>query len=318
MKLRDEFESVSQTMFLRHSTFNSYWDCSRRFIRWSGAKSKDDLKDDRNNRVSEFLTAEAVRGVAAGTQAQTLNALVFLFKEVLKTPLGKLPEFQRPTRRATMPEVPATHGEMMRLIDTLQPSMMNLVGRTLYGCALRVNDALRMRLRDLDFANNEITIRGSKGDKDRIVPMPAKLRDELLSLVTIRESQHVIEKRAGNGWVNLPGLYGKKNPPAHFATEWQYLFAAQNYSHDPVTKNMGRHHISAEAIQQAFRRACGALKLRRRVTPHGCRHAAARELERRGEPLAAIQALLGHSNVNTTLRYLGAGRKIPKTISPLD
>jgi integrase len=318
MKLRDEFESVCLTRFMRRSTFNSYWDCSRRFIRWAGAKSKDDLKRDHDNRVAHFLTHEAKRGVAAGTQAQTLNALVFLYDAVLKTPLGKLPEFQRPTRRQTMPEVPATHAEMMKLIDALNPSMMNLIGRLLYGCALRVNDALRIRLRDLDFANDEITIRGSKGDKDRIVPLPDALREELKSIVALREAQHLIEKRDGKGWVHLPGLYGKKNPSAHYASEWQYLFAAESYSRDPVTNNSGRHHITAEAVQQAFRRACAVLRLRRRVTPHGCRHAAARELERRGESLAAIQALLGHSQIETTLRYLGAGRKVPKTISPLD
>jgi len=148
--------------------------------------------------------------------------------------------------------------------------------------------------------------------------MPDKLRDELQSLVTIRESQHLVEKRSGKGWIWLPGLYGRKNPSAHYSADWQYLFATAGYSKDPESGNMGRHHVTAEAVQQAFRRACATVNLRRRVTPHGTRHAAARELERRGESLAAIQNLLGHSNVETTLRYLGSGRRFTKTKSVLD
>ena len=317
MRFKDKFVNVCRLGHYRRNTELSYWDWARRFIKHTGCKSEADMLDDRDGKVVEFLTVQARRNVSVSTHRQALNALNFLYAVVLRQPFGKLPELELPKRPVRLPSVPATHGDTMRVVNAI-PGRMGLIARLLYGTAMRISDALRLRLQELDFAHNEILIRSSKGDKDRRVPMPKALREELFALVTQREAEHLAEKRAGRGWVWLPGCYGIKNPKAHFQTAWQYLFAADRESEDPDSRNRGRHHLTPEAVQTAFRVACAKLRLRRNITPHGLRHAAARELERRGTPLASIQALLGHDDVNTTLRYLGAGARIPAATSPLD
>lgn len=316
-KLKEQFSTVCRTRHLSLHTERQYWDWCRKMIAFCGIKTREDLLSGAEAKAAAFLAAEANRGVSASTHGQALNAIVFLYRDVLEKPLGVIPGLARPTRPARLPAVPATHQDAVDLVSSVQ-GRIGLVLRLLYGSALRVHDALRLRLHDLDFANNEIVIRSSKGDKDRVVPMPMALRCELKDLCDVREAEHMMDKRSGLGWVWLPGLFGKKNPRAHFETGWQYLFAAAGYSTDPVSGNKGRHHITAEAVQAAMRKARGRLKIRQRFTPHSLRHASAREMERRGNPLAAIQAQLGHSRIETTLRYLGAGKRIPKAISPLD
>jgi integrase len=316
VKLRQRFSTACLQAGLRRNTELSYWDWSRKFVKSIGAKSDDDLKRSPDVDVSAFLTEQARRGCAASTQAQALNALNFLYVSVLRHPLGKL-EFKRPNRPARLPSVPVSHDETMRLLDAL-PQPINLITRLIYGAALRVNDCLRIRLRDLDFANNELRIMDSKGGKDRLVPLPIKLREELMALVTLREAEHLVEKRAGKGWVWLPDLYGIKNPKAHYDSGWQYLFAARDYVKDPRSENHGRHHITPEAVQTAMRKASAKLKLKRNVTPHGLRHSSARRMKEKGVPLHFIQQVLGHDDPATTMRYLGLGETIPQGISPLD
>lgn len=316
MKLRDQFETVCLQAGLRLSTQRSYWNWSRNFIAKCGFKSRDEMTAAGCEAVSGFLTAQARRGCSASTQAQALNALVFLYAHVLKSELGKL-DFQKPTRVRRLPAVPVSHEETVRLLDALE-SPMNLLCRLIYGSALRVNDALRIRLRDLDFSNSEIRIMDSKGGKDRLVMMPAKLRDELLALATHREAEHLREKRNGGGWVHLPGLYGTKNPKAHFDSGWQYLFASTKTSKDPRSTNMGRHHVTSAAVQDAMRRACRKLRLKKNVTPHGLRHSAARRMKEKGVQLHVIQKILGHKDPETTMIYLGINESIPAGCSPLD
>lgn len=316
MKLRDQFNDTCLQAGLRLSTQRSYWNWARTFIGQCGFKSGDEMKAAGGDAVSGFLTAQARRGCSASTQAQALNALVFLYSLVLKSPLGRL-DFQKPTRARRLPAVPISHDETMRLLDALE-SPMNLLCRLIYGSALRVNDALRIRLRDLDFADSEIRIMDSKGGMDRRVMMPATLRNELLALATAREAEHMREKRNGGGWVHLPGLYGTKSPKSHFEAGWQYLFASTKTSQDPRSGNMGRHHVTAAAVQDAMRRACKRLKLKRTVTPHGLRHSAARRMKEKGVQLHVIQKILGHRDPETTMLYLGINESIPAGCSPLD
>ena len=316
-KLKDRFSTVCRTLHYSLSTERQYWDVCRKFVKSIKAQSEADLLDAADVKAGRFLSQMAVNGAAASTHSVALCALVFLYSNVLKNPLGKLQELERPTRPARLPSVPASHEETMKLLGQVS-GRSNLILRLIYGDALRVHDALRIRLHDLDFANDEILIRASKGDKDRIVPMPKAIRAELKALADLREAEHLREKREGNGWVWLPGLMGKKTPSAHFETGWQYLFAAQKESRDPRSGKLGRHHITPEAIQGAMRNACRKMGTRKRFSPHALRHASARTMEKKRVPLASIQAMLGHANVETTLRYLGAGTKIAPGVSPLD
>lgn len=317
-RLKDRFVDVCRTRHLSLETERSYWSIIRRFVHFCKADSSEALCHDAARKFSAFITSEARRGVSASTQNVAFNALLFLYEKVLGQTPGNLPEIQRATRPARLPNVPVNHGDTMKIIESINGDV-GLALRLSYGAALRVSDTLRIRLKDLDFEQGEILIRGSKGDKDRLVPLPKKLKDELWQLVGRREREHDIDKSNGCSWVHLPNLLGRKSPRLHHDTQWQYLFASAKISVDPRTKSRGRHHLMPETLQNAMRGACVRLKLKRRVTPHGLRHASARELERRGTPVSQIQKLLGHKHVGTTMKYLGAGNDEKAMVkSPLD
>lgn len=318
LKLKERFTNVCRTRHVSLATERSYWSIAVKFVAFTGAKSCDDLCDSAEDKFARFITHLARRGVSASTQNVNFNALIFLYQRVLGQTLGKLPQIERASRPSRLPNVPATHEDTLAIVESVNGDV-GLALRLTYGAALRISDTLRIRLKDLDFKRGEILIRGSKGDKDRIVPMPRKLKAELSELVDRREREHEIDKRNGDAWVWLPNLYGTKNPKAHFDTQWQYLFGSQKITVDPQSGKRGRHHLMPETMQNAMREACRRLKLKKRVTPHGLRHAAAREIERRGTPVSEIQKLLGHAHVDTTMRYLGQGSGgKAKIIGPLD
>lgn len=317
-RLLERFTDACRTRHLSIHTERSYWSVVRRFVRYTAAKSEAALVEDAPAKMARFLTAEARRDVAASTQNVAFNALVFLYEKVLGESLGELPEIPRAKRPARLPEVPATHEAALAVVQAVEGDL-GLALRVIYGCALRVMDCLRLRLKDMDFERGEILIRASKGDKDRLVPLPKSLAAELERLVRRREAQHRADSLAGEGWVHLPHRLGVKYPKKHFETGWQYLFAAKTISVDPVTRNRGRHHLAPEAVQIAMKQAQVRLGIKKRFTPHGLRHAAARRAEENGTPISEIQKWLGHSDVQTTMRYLGQGEgALPKVRGPLE
>jgi len=317
-RLRVRFDNVVALRHLSLHTSRQYWHHFARFVQYHRLKSEAELRDGAEAKIAAWLTAEARRGVSVSTQHQALNALVFVFRDVLNLELGQFPAFARATRPERLPDVPASHEDAMKIVGAV-PGDAGLALRLIYGSALRLHDCLRLRLKDLDFANGEIYVRGSKGDKDRVVPLPSKLARELRDLVARREVEHAAEKRDGRGWVFLPGLLGRKNPKLHFETGWQYVFAQAQDSRDPSSGKRGRHHTLPDTLQRALRSARTQLRIKKRITPHSLRHASAREMERRGTPIAEIQKALGHRNVETTMRYLGSkDTRKPRVKGPLD
>lgn len=317
-KLKDRFSTICRVKHLSLKTERAYWSWVRSFVRHCGAKSSTDLCANAENKFSDFITAQARRGLSASSQNQAFNALIFLYREVEKIELGPLPEAERAKRPSRLPDLPGNHEEVIRLIHDI-PGDCGLALRLIYGTALRISDALRLRLKDLDFASMEVLIRASKGDKDRIVPLPKSLEADLRELIARREIEHQQDLKSNRGWVFLPGLLGVKYPNLHYATDWQYLFASREFSRDPRSDNYGRHHLTPETIQNALRIARKNKGIKKRITPHSLRHASAREMERRGSPISEIQKCLGHADVETTMRYLGIGSGgKPKVIGPLD
>ena len=318
LRFKEKFVTVCRTLHLSIHTQRSYLAWAVRFIQYHKSKSEDDLLADPQKKFAAFIGAEAKRGISAGTQSQAFNALVFLYQRVLGIQLGQLPEIERAKRPARLPGVPATHADTMAILEQIHGDI-GLALRLTYGTAMRVSETLRLRIRDLDFARGEIRIHGGKGDKDGVVGLPASLAGELKALVKRRILQHEADECGGAGWVHLPHLLAVKYPKAAHATEWQHLFGSRTISVDPVTKNRGRHHLTPEALQQAMRQACAKLKMVVKVSPHGLRHSSAREMERRGSPISEIQKCLRHSDIDTTMRYLGAGTGgKPKVNGPLD
>ncbi|HEX5269640.1 MAG TPA: integron integrase [Gemmataceae bacterium] len=289
---------------VRHYALNTedcYVDWARRFILFHGKRHPGDLGAAH---VAEFLTHLAVRAdVAVSTQSQALNALVFLYKQVLHTDLGRL-DHVRATRPARLPLV-ASVDEVRRVLGAVKGGggQLLLVCQLLYGAGLRKTEGLRLRVHDLDFERGQIMVRGGKGDKDRVVMLPRPMRPALLEQLERRRLQHERDRERGHGWVDLPHAFARKAPGAPYTLGWQYLFASRQLSRDPKTGNTGRHHLHEGPLHRAVKAAVRQAGIVKRVTPHTFRHSFATHLLEMGYDVRTVQQLLGHKNVNTTMVY---------------
>ena len=195
-----------------------------------------------------------------------------------------------------------------------------LVVTLMYGCGLRMNEVLNIRIKDIDFGFNKLYVWDSKSLKDRTVPLPHKLRDELQ--VQVQKIQEIHEKDVSDGFgtVYMPFAYDKKYPKAKFETKWQYLFPMKNISKDPRSETKRRHHIHPQTLGRNIKVAAQKVNLNKRVTSHIFRHSYATHLLQAGIDLRSIQELLGHKSVETTMIYTHVVSEMNKTklISPLD
>lgn len=317
MKFEEKFKRVCRAERFARTSERSYWHVTKRFILWLGAKSEDELRLDPTQNFREFITDEANRDIAAATQNIAFHALRFLFERVLHIRLGDLSGIARAKRQEIMVDVPPL--ALAKKIVESVPGKPGLVLRLQLGSALRVSDALRIRVKDLDFKRKQIAIQRSKGGKSRLAPMPEKLVPELESLVQERLRVHENDLRSGLGWVHLPGQLAVKYPGQDHAFNWQFIFFSDRISTDDASGNIGRYHILPAVIQRAMADARRKLKINAHYTPHCLRHATAQFWELALVPHSDIQRLLGHSDLKTTQRYLLSGRAgVPKSLpSPL-
>ena len=306
MRFVEKFRHVCRAEGKPHTTFKSYWSVARQFVVWSGAKSEDDLRGNAPTRFREFLADELNRGVSRSTYRQARYALQMMFERVLAVPLGDLSTLPWPPNHEVMVNVPPID-LALKMVQAM-PGMTGTVGRTQLSGALRISDALRIRVKDLDFRRRQIAIQRSKGGTSRFVPMDESLAPELEALLHERERRHKLDLAAGLGWVSLPGLLEKKYPGQEHSLEWQWLFFAGGISTDPETGNRGRFHLLPSAVQRAFAHARLSLGVHTHYTPHCLRHATAQFWEACGVPHSDIQRLLGHKDLKTTQRYLSSGR----------
>jgi integron integrase len=233
-------------------TEDCYVDWARRFILFHGKKHPCDLG---TAHVEQFLTHLAVQGrVAASTQNQALNALVFLYKQALEIDLGSLHHLhaKRPER---LPVV-ASRDEVRRVLEVLDGAdgLYPLAVELLYGAGLRKMECLRLRVHDVDLQRHQILVRGGKGDKDRIVMLPRKTRAGLAAQLDRRRQQHERDLVRGVAWVELPHALDRKYPQAPRELGWQFLLASRQLSRDPRSGRVGRHHLHEGALQRAVRR----------------------------------------------------------------
>jgi len=311
MRFEEKFKRQCRADRLALTSERSYWHVAKRFVLWSGAQSEDELKLDATENFREFITDEANRDISASTQNISFHALRFMFERVLDVRLGDLNGIARAKRQEIMIDVPPL--DIAKSIVNFVPDMHGLVLRIQLGSALRVSDALRIRVKDLDFRRKMIVIQRSKGGKSRLVPMPESLMPELEALVRERGRVHENDLRDGLGWVHLPGQLATKYPGQDHSLEWQFIFFSDRISTDPDTGNIGRHHLLPAVIQRAMADARRKLKITKHYTPHCLRHATAQFWEREGVEHSKIQILLGHHDLKTTQRYLLSGRSgLPK------
>ncbi|MFP6848096.1 MAG: integron integrase [Pseudomonas sp.] len=304
-RLREQFRSVMRVNHYSIRTEQSYWYWIRYFIRFHKLRHPLELGEAE---VNAFLTWLAVeRKVAAATQNLALNALVFLYAKVLDQPLGQVGELVRAKRSARIPCV-LTHAEATALIAQLsQP--YQLLASLMYGAGLRVVEAARLRIKDVDFDKQVIVVHDGKGAKDRTTLLPSSLITPLLER----------KQRMFDAWtqqdnfyqipVSLPFALRRKYPHAPRAFGWQWLFPSMNMCTDEDGMVV-RHHIHVSSIQKAVRQAVRRSTLAKPAGCHTFRHSFATELLRRGSDIRTVQTLLGHADLRTTQIYthvLGQG-----------
>ena len=275
-------------------------------------------KDMGEAEVRAFLTDLAVRRqVGAATQNQALNALLFLYREVLGGEMDWMDGFEQAQRSRRVPVV-LNREEMQALLKQLT-GLQGLIGQVLYGTGLRLLEGLRLRIKDVDFARNQIIVHGGKGDKDRVTVLPDRLKAELQThLQSVRRTWQE-DVAAGYGKVWLRGALRMKYPGAERAWGWQWVFPSGELSIDPETKVRRRHHVSDAAVQNAIKLAARRAGLTKWVTPHTLRHSFATHLLENGYDIRTVQDLLGHKNVATTQIYTHVMQKPGLGVrSPLD
>jgi integron integrase len=270
--------------------------------------------------VAAFLTDLAVRQrVSASTQNQALNALVFLYGQVLGLELGRL-DAVRAKRGKYLPTVLAPE-EVKRLLDGIEggEGVFRLMAGLAYGTGLRRAECCALRVHHLDLGRGQIMVRHGKGAKDRVVMLPQRLRADLERQLAWRGALHERDLARGLGRVALPFALARKYPRAALELGWQFLFASRQLSRDPHTGEIGRHHIHEGVLARAVTEAARRVGEVRRVGCHTLRHSFATHLVERGVDIRSVQLLLGHESLETTQVYLHLARKGPAGVtSPLD
>ena len=296
-------------------TEQAYVDWIRRFVRFHGNRHPSELGQ---GDIERFLTWLAVDGkVAASTQNQAQSALLFLYREVLASELPWLDGAVRAKASRRLPVV-LTPEEVERLIGRLRGTHRLFAG-LLYGTGMRIMEAGRLRVKDVDFARNEILIRDGKGAKDRITMLPRRIAPALRRHLAAVQQLHQTDLDEGYGAVWLPTALERKYPAAAREWAWQYVFPADRRSIDPRSGATRRHHMSDQSFQRALRQALRDAGIAKPATPHTLRHAFATHLLESGHDIRTVQELLGHSDVSTTMIYTHVlnrgGRGV---VSPLD
>lgn len=317
-KLRDQFHEVARFKHLSSRTEDSYWQWIFRFLRFHRLKGKwQHPRDLPAEAIGAFLSDLATGSrVAASTQNQALNALIFLYREVLHLHVEEIGNFERAKRPARLPEV-LSRNEVKAVLAAAPPAFQ-LPLRMLYGTGVRLMELLRLRIKDVDFERNQIMIRGGKGDKDRVTVLPTSLKDELRAHIEKWRLEHERESIAGRGATSLPEAVAHKYPNAATQWAWQYVFPAAGLSRTPAGQWL-RHHLHEDSLQRAMKAAVAAAKITKRATCHTLRHSFATHLLESGTDIRTLQDLLGHKDVATTQIYTHVMQKPGLGVrSPLD
>jgi integron integrase len=296
-------------------TEQAYLGWIRRFILASGGRHPRHLE---GAAVEHFLSDLASdRDVAAGTQNQALSALLFLYREVLGTELPWMQGIIRAKRTRRVPTV-LSRDEVQRLLAMMQGQTW-LIASLLYGSGMRIMECLRLRVKDVDFARNEITIREGKGGKDRRTVLPRSLVEPLQREIERVSVMHSLDVAAGCGNVWLPHALARKYPNAARELGWQYVFAAVRRSVDPRSGVTRRHHVDDAVLSRALKMARERAGIVKQLSAHTLRHSFATHLLEAGADIRTVQELLGHKDVSTTQIYTHVlNRGAGGVLSPLD
>lgn len=288
-----------------YSTEQTYMGWVRRFYKMYCNIDPKTLEDDH---FINFLSSLAVEGnVAKSTQNQALNAILFFYRHVLDKEPGNLITSVRSNTRKKLPVVLSV-AEVKRLIENL-PANYKLMGGLIYGGGLRLNECIKLRVKDIDFDRNQLHIKAGKGDRDRATILPAELKAQLKEHLESVRNYFDKDRENGVAGVYMPKAYDKKSPKASISWEWFWVFPSRNLSVDPRSNIIRRHHITSSGIQKAVKVASKKAEIHKQVSVHALRHSFATHLLENGYDIRTIQHLLGHANLQTTMIYTHVATK---------
>ncbi|MEW6613871.1 MAG: integron integrase [Thermodesulfobacteriota bacterium] len=317
---RQKLREALRIKHYAYSTERSYMEWFKRFYNYvTGTKGKHWQKDGADETdLRDFLSHLAIRQrVSSSTQNQAFNALLFLFRDVLKINLHDLSKTVRAKRGPKIPVV-LTQEEVKGLLSKLGGKDL-LIIQLLYGTGMRLMELARLRVQDIDFGLNSIIVRAGKGDKDRMTVMPEAVKESLKEHLCHVMKIHEKDLEKGYGEVHLPEALDRKYPNAAKEWGWQYVFPAASLSVDPRSGKVRRHHISPSSIQKIVAGAVRKAGIVKHASVHTLRHSFATHLLMNGVNIREVQELLGHKNVETTMIYTHVLRNMSKApMSPLD
>jgi integron integrase len=280
-------------------TEETYVHWIKRFIYFSGKRHPGELGAAEVTAFLNHLARDL--DVAASTQNQALSALLFLYREVLGTPLPWLDGLARAQRPVRVPTV-LTPDEAQRLLAQMRGTQW-LMASLMYGAGLRLRECLKLRVKDVDFGYRQIVVRDGKGAKDRVTMLPQPLAVPLREQLARARALHERDLAAGHGEVELPHALGRKYPQALHEWAWKFVFPSPRLSRDPRSEAVRRHHVYENYVIRAVKAAARAARIAKHVSCHTLRHSFATHLLASGYDIRTVQELLGHADVSTTMIY---------------
>ncbi|MBL8524292.1 MAG: integron integrase [Betaproteobacteria bacterium] len=314
-RILDQVRERIRYLHYAKSTEEAYVYWIRFYIRWAGTRHPREMGKDEVKGFLTFLAAK--RSVSSSTHRVALSALLFLYQKVLGVELPWLDGLSRPAQRRHLPAV-LTIEEVTHILSRLTGHYA-ILGRLLYGTGMRINEGLRLRVKDVDFDHRAIVIREGKGFKERVVMLPDAMVAPLKAQLAHARSVWAADMSADRPGVAMPDALARKFPMAGKSWAWFWVFPQAEVSRDPRSGIIRRHHLYDQTFQREFKRAVLASGVVKPATPHTLRHCFATHLLQAGYDIRSVQELLGHSDVSTTMIYTHvlkvAGRGV---ISPLD
>ncbi len=315
-RLMEQVREVLRYHHYAYSTEKSYCNWILRYIRFYGGQTHPNKMGAKE--IERFLSHLALKEqVSASTQHQALNALVFLYKQVMDIPLQGEITHVRSKRKRNIPTV-MTKEEIQRLLVMMEGKHA-FMAKLIYGSGLRLMECLRLRIKDIDFGQGLIFVRAGKGGKDRTTILPQTIQPECKNWVKRAAFIYEQDKADGYGEVYMPEALARKYPQAARSLEWQWVFPAAQLSKDPKTGRVRRHHVNQSGLQKAVKRGAKKAGIIKKVGCHTLRHSFATHMLENGINIRVLQDLLGHADVKTTEIYTHVMKNnIRQLQSPLD
>jgi integron integrase len=313
-KLLDQVRITLRTNHYSPKTEESYISWIRQFIIYNNKTHPENLGKEEIQKFINYLAIE--RHVSSSTQNQALQAILFLYKKIIKKEIGWLEDIKHVKRIKYLPVV-FSKGEVTKIFEYLN-GIPKLVISILYGGGLRLSEGLNLRVKDIDFDYKQILIRDGKGAKDRHSILPVSIMPELRAHLNNVYRQHKIDLKKGKGRTKLPNALAVKYPNAGNEFGWQYVFPADKFIKDKETGLIFRFHIHESTIQRAVKEALRKAKITKPGSPHAFRHSFATHLLENGYDIRTVQELMGHQSVKTTMIYTHVLNRGLGVRSPLD